>query len=95
MGRAADNERIKLRATYWNNGSIALAVGGVILPYVALAPKALEVGRWAKDWREGKPVPELDILPTIMTIGLMTILFIFAKRLRRRADREIQKVQGD
>jgi amino acid permease len=36
MGKAADNERIKLNATWFNNASVGLALGGALVPYLAL-----------------------------------------------------------
>jgi hypothetical protein len=35
MGKAADNERVKLNATWNNNVSVGLALAGVIVPYLA------------------------------------------------------------
>ena len=36
MGKAAENERLKLRATWWNNLSIGTGVGGLLVPYINL-----------------------------------------------------------
>jgi hypothetical protein len=36
MGKAADHERIKLRATYLNNISVGLMIAGVLVPYLAV-----------------------------------------------------------
>jgi hypothetical protein len=35
MGKAADNERIKLRATFFNNIAVGLSITGVLVPYLA------------------------------------------------------------
>lgn len=37
MGKAADNERIKLKATFYNNLAVATFVGGGVLPILTLA----------------------------------------------------------
>jgi len=42
MGKAADNERIKLRATWYNNVSVGLFVAGVFVPYLTLFQKLPE-----------------------------------------------------
>jgi hypothetical protein len=36
MGKAAENERLKLRATFFNNIAVGAVVGGALLPYLAL-----------------------------------------------------------
>jgi hypothetical protein len=36
MGKAAETERIRLRATWFNNVSIALFITGILVPYLAL-----------------------------------------------------------
>ena len=36
MGRAADNERIKLEAAFYNNIGIGLFVAGAVVPYFAI-----------------------------------------------------------
>jgi hypothetical protein len=36
MGKAADNEAIKLRATYFNNLAVGTLLGGFVIPYIAL-----------------------------------------------------------
>jgi hypothetical protein len=32
MGKAADNEQLKIKATFWNNLGVGLCVGGFFLP---------------------------------------------------------------
>jgi hypothetical protein len=34
MGKAAENERTKLRATFYNNLSVGLVLAGVLIPYL-------------------------------------------------------------
>jgi hypothetical protein len=34
MGKAAENERIKLRATFLNNIAVGLAITGILVPYL-------------------------------------------------------------
>ena len=37
MGRTATNERIKLRATYYNNVAVGATITGSIVPFLAYA----------------------------------------------------------
>jgi hypothetical protein len=43
MGKAADNEAIKLRATYFNNLAVGTLLGGFVIPYIALFQRYPEV----------------------------------------------------
>jgi hypothetical protein len=45
MGKAADNEQIKLKATFYNNISVGSALAGVFIPYfqVSFNPEARRV----------------------------------------------------
>jgi len=36
MGKAADNERAKIRATFWNNMAVGLSMTGLVLPYISI-----------------------------------------------------------
>ena len=40
MGKAADNELIKLRATFWNNLGVALLAAGALLPQIGMYGRA-------------------------------------------------------
>jgi hypothetical protein len=42
MGKAADNETIKLSAAFWNNLSVGMSVGGVFVAYLVLFQRVLE-----------------------------------------------------
>jgi len=45
MGKTADNERIRLRATFYNNLSVGCLVAGALVPYVALGRVLAELNR--------------------------------------------------
>ena len=50
MGKAAKNERLKLRATFCNNVAVGLLVAGGALPYFAVISRALSTtleGGWS------------------------------------------------
>jgi glutamine amidotransferase-like uncharacterized protein len=44
MGKAADNEQIKQKASWLNNVSVSLFVGGFAIPYISLFQKKIETG---------------------------------------------------
>jgi hypothetical protein len=46
MGKAADNERIKLSATLRNNISVGLVIGGVAIPLLAVYSKFNDRSDW-------------------------------------------------
>ena len=53
MGKAAENERIKLKATWINNVSVGLFLGGFVIPYLALFQRS-EPQQYLDDWSRGK-----------------------------------------
>jgi hypothetical protein len=52
MGKVAENEKIKLRATLLNNTAVGLLVAAIFVPLVAAFPRipdlveAVQIGRW-------------------------------------------------
>ena len=42
MGKAADNEAIKLRANYRNNLAVNVVVVGIVVPYLLLVERIVE-----------------------------------------------------
>jgi hypothetical protein len=42
MGKAAENERIKLGATFYNNLAVGLTITGLIVPYLTLIQGTFE-----------------------------------------------------
>ena len=45
MGKAADNEAIKLRASYSNNLAVGVTAAGIIAPYLLLVQKIMTEGK--------------------------------------------------
>jgi hypothetical protein len=85
MCKAAENERIKLKATFYNNIAVGLIVAGALLPYLALIQKVSELnGR-------------LHLDPDGYKIGFVALGFGVALwcswRFRRAANTEIAKLQ--
>jgi hypothetical protein len=46
MGKAADNERIKLTATLRNNISVGLVIGGAAIPILAVYSRLPDLSGW-------------------------------------------------
>jgi hypothetical protein len=80
-----ENERIKLRATFYNNLAVGAAVTGLLVPYVAI---------WARFVR-ASPSAELtelispDAVLSMIGALLLTILF------RMRSDAWIRSLEED
>ena len=79
MGKAADNERIKLDATFYNNSAVAAYVAGGLLPALPIYMKIAEgtVNPW-------------QILVAGCVSGLMVVI---ATIMRIVANKEIAKIQ--
>jgi hypothetical protein len=90
MGKAADNEKIKLRATYLNSLAVGLVIASVLIPYLALIPHANEFGQWLDSLRAGTAtVSEAELYKILATI----IALLGAKYYRVLANKEISKIQ--
>jgi hypothetical protein len=46
MGKAAKNETLKIRATYYNNIAVGLFVAGAAIPYLSLFPRTADLSGW-------------------------------------------------
>jgi hypothetical protein len=93
MGKAADNERIKLRATWDNNVSIGLFLGGAIIPYLALGQNP-ELQQKLYDWGHGKYQPtDMDGRKLFVVAAALVIALATSWIFRVTAHREIQKIQ--
>jgi hypothetical protein len=92
MGKAANNERIKLRATFYNNASVALWVGGAIIPYLALMRVFEPPMNALIHWQF--PPSAIDNMPTFVlsAIGISVASFM-ARRCSAWANEEILKIQ--
>ncbi|HEV3111766.1 MAG TPA: hypothetical protein VGY99_14870 [Candidatus Binataceae bacterium] len=92
MGKTADNERIKLRATYYNNIAVGLVLAGCLIPYLALVRGIGEIF----DWMRHHTVAEITFVgwASIITTVLAFFLALHgAKRFRRAANDQIGKLQ--
>jgi hypothetical protein len=46
---SAENERIKLTATFYNNLAVGAAVTGLVVPYLSIYPKFFHAETWAPE----------------------------------------------
>jgi hypothetical protein len=91
--KTADNERIKLRATYYNNIAAGLYLGGVCIPYLALVPRSVEFQQWIDAVLAGSATVSKIEMQRIMVVVLAFILAWSGARIfRNSADREISKI---
>jgi hypothetical protein len=88
MGKAAENERIKLKATYFNNLAVGLALAGVFVPYLAFAQTWQPIHGFPAilyDWVGDEQV-HTKILAVLIALS-------FSRWFRYKANKEIQKIQ--
>jgi len=93
MGKAAKNERIKLRATFFNNVSVGLILAGCLIPYLALVQRLGEI----TDWMIHHGPVELTFLDWARIVTTVVAFFLAlsgARHFRRAANKEIEKIQG-
>jgi hypothetical protein len=53
MGKAAENERIKLGATFYNNLAVGLTITGLFVPYLTLVQGTFEARVMLADFLHG------------------------------------------
>lgn len=82
MGKAADNERIKIVATACNNTAVGLALGACLLPLIALYPHIETI----------KISDILSVRALSLALGFIVALFA-AIFFHRAALSEIAKIQ--
>jgi hypothetical protein len=94
MGKAADNERIKLRATFYNNLAAGLILTGILLPGMAFTQTGYALGTWLKTLRDGPLVISYDaVVQTFLILGSTLVAFVAARLFRAVAKTEIGKIQ--
>ncbi len=88
MGKAADNERIKLTATYFNNLAVGLFVAGSAVPYFVFFARFAEIVATFR--KTGQPTSGWPLLAAF--VGMIAA-FLLALLFRHVADLEIQKLE--
>ncbi len=92
MGKAADNERIKLRATYLNNVAVGLVVAGGLIPLFALMQQSGTVVDWIDNHR-WTDIRLREIGTVLAPVMLCFIAMTLARDFRRSADEVLKKLQ--
>jgi hypothetical protein len=92
MGKAANNERIKLKAMYFNNISVGLVVAGALIPYLAIAQRASEILELFRRTMNGGSV-DFELRGWIAAIFAIALAWWGAIVMRRRADRIIGTIE--
>lgn len=91
-GRAARNERRKLRATFYNGLALGFALGGVFVPYLGIIPKAPAIAHWIE---AGFPM-DRDVFANVFGTAIGFGIAAFGAWLFRRASDQIAShIEGD
>lgn len=93
MGKTAENERIKLRATWFNNVSIGLMVAGFLVPYLAISQRLPDVARAFFDIMDGKAPLTEGLERSLASIVAFSLAIWGARTMRSWADEEIKKIE--
>jgi hypothetical protein len=85
MGKAADNERLKLRATYLNNIAVGIFVAGGAAPYFTIAGSLPSIHRILSGnptiiWTLDELFP-LDLRVALVIFSMTTVLSLLFHRL--------------
>jgi len=83
MGKAAENEKIKLKAAYANSLSVALVAGGALLPTLALYQRSYEFA--------AKPLETAPIWVAVLVASVIAL--IGGRRWHNHALRMLDKIE--
>jgi hypothetical protein len=92
VGKVADNEELKLRATFYNNLAVGVAIGGFFLPYLAMLQRFGEVKATILFIVSGVG-DSADVRSTALLVLTFVGAFAFSIHFRATAHRLIQKIQ--
>jgi hypothetical protein len=94
MGKTAKNERIKLKATYFNNCSVGLLLAGTLLPIVAAYRDIADIKHNVQSLLIGTAsLRDADIFQGLTIVGGITSAFIIAMLLRSEADKLLKSLE--
>ncbi len=85
MGKVADNEQRKLRATFWNNLAVGAVLAGIVIPYLSYFTKSSPNDPSIFDFVSGKVPWGLAWLPLLAWTFTMATAFVCAVFFRRLA----------
>ena len=81
MGKASDNERVKMAATYLNNIAVGLALGGGLLPVIAVI-NATEPGEWLTFSRAYIPLALVSLISVMASAGFRILADRMLKNIK-------------
>jgi hypothetical protein len=97
MGKAARNELLKLRATFWNNLAVGVTLAGILVPYLQLQLAAGDARATANEildhvfqgkWPSG---PSQVVLLSVLVVVITA--YIFARLFRQFANGNAEKIE--
>lgn len=91
MGKAADNEMLKLRATFLNNIAAAFVIAGCVAPYVALLVN-YEPSKYAEMSFIERALSLERNLPFLEWVVLAAVMWVIALLFRKFANDELKKI---
>lgn len=91
MGKAAENERRKLRATFWNNVGAGVAVAAIAIPYIGFV--GLDLRGVAEFVVAGFDIRSPQGQKLAFTFVSMGIGVMVAETCRRIADRVAGEIE--
>jgi hypothetical protein len=92
MGKAAENEQLKLRATWYNNVSVGLFVAGFFVPSLLLPQKFPEITHLLALWRGGT-IQEWDVSELLAIFVPFVVAMFFSFYFRFRSHHEVNTLQ--
>jgi hypothetical protein len=82
MGKAADNERIKLRATFYNNISVGCFLTGFLVPYLTFIREGNEARVIIANFLHGNFSQFSELGPLGYNVFAMFLAFVGAAIMR-------------
>jgi hypothetical protein len=91
VGKAAENERLKLRAVFWNNLSAGIALAGILVPLISYLGGALT--SFDKASRGQIPWTREVVESAFFAAGAILAALCLAAILRNHADSIAAKIE--
>lgn len=92
MGKLSDIEQLKLKAAFFNNLSVGLFLGGLLIPYLVIVQHA---GTIIDRVTSGRPLTFPEVGDTVCSLLAMVLAFHGGRRMRRDAVKTIALIQDD
>ena len=92
MGKLVENERLKLRAAYYNNLGVGLFLGGLLIPYLSIVRRA---GTIIESLTDGEPLTFAVKANSIASLFAMGMAFYGGRSMRRLANSTIEQIADD